>query len=250
MKLLGIETATELVGVAAADTEAGPGAVASVWVTGRRRHTESLTPAIDHLLHQLGWTLPDIDGLAVDIGPGLFTGLRVGVATAKGLALGLGVGLLGVTSLDVLAEAALEGGWPGEVLAVVDARRSEVFAARYRPGGPAGPEQLAPPTLFTPADLVAALAEDWAPEVARPLLAVGDGALRYRGELAAVAGLTLAGPSLGPPPPPALVSVAARRLAAGAELSAPAGVEPLYLRDADAKINWVQRHPPAGEAAS
>jgi hypothetical protein len=53
---------------------------------------------------------------------------------------------------------------------------------------------------------------------------------------------------LGAPPPPALVSVAARRLAAGIELSTPGEVEPLYLRDADAKINWVQRHPPAGEA--
>ena len=82
-----------------------------------------------------GCTIAEVDRIAVDIGPGLFTGLRVGVATAKALAQALGIGVLGVSSLDVLAAAAAEPFGPGagaRVVSVVDARRGEVFAASYR----------------------------------------------------------------------------------------------------------------------
>ena len=78
-----------------------------------------------------GWRWGTWARSAVDLGPGLFTGLRVGVATAKGLAQGLGIGMVGVTSLEVLARAAFDTGWEGPVVAAVDARRGEVFAARY-----------------------------------------------------------------------------------------------------------------------
>ena len=248
MKLLGIETATELVGVAVGDAGSVAG---SLWVTGRRRHTESLTPAISHLMGQVGIALSDLDALAVDVGPGLFTGLRVGLATAKGLAAGLGIGLIGLTSLEVLAWAAFESGWRGEVVAVVDARRSEVFAARYHADtsvGDPGMVEISPPSLFTPADLAAELAASVGPDPAAPRLVVGDGALRYRGVIEATPGIRVAGAFLAAPPPAALVALAAHRLSTGTTLVGPNEIEPMYLREADAKINWIQRHPPSHEA--
>jgi tRNA threonylcarbamoyladenosine biosynthesis protein TsaB len=233
--LLGIETATELVGVAVADST-GPRAV--VWATGRRRHAESVAPAVAHALEQAGLALGDVDGVVVDVGPGLFTGLRVGVATAKGLAQGLDVGLLGVTSLDVLARAAYDAGRTGPVVAVVDARRGEVFAARYDRDPAAGGSPA--PARFTPDALVTELSVG-GPVDGGDLLAVGDGADRYADHFAAVRGLRVARPT--GPPPDALVALAAARLAGGAHLDAPEAVQPVYLRDADARINWAQREP-------
>ena len=133
--MLGIETSTELVGAALLD-EAGRHAESVV--VGRRRHAEALAPAIEHVLAQAGMPLSSVTGLAVDIGPGLFTGLRVGVATAQGLAEGLGLEVWCATSLQVLARTALDDGQDGRVAAVVDARRGEVFAALYG-RAPAGP---------------------------------------------------------------------------------------------------------------
>ncbi|MGH9091501.1 MAG: hypothetical protein ACRDZR_09025, partial [Acidimicrobiales bacterium] len=80
-----------------------------------------------------------------------------------------------------------------------------------------------------------------------PVLAVGDGARRYAADLAAVACVVVAGPSLAGPPPGVLVTLAAERLADGAVPVPPAGVQPAYLRDADVRINWAQRRPVATE---
>ncbi len=124
--LVAIETATETVGVA---VRTPAGVQAEFALTGRRRHVETLTPAVEHLLAQVGLTPSDLGVVAVDIGPGLFTGLRVGVAAAKGLAQSLGIGVVGATSLDILTAGAAAAGHRGLVLACVDARRAEVFAA-------------------------------------------------------------------------------------------------------------------------
>ncbi len=223
--LLGIETAAGLVGVALADAE---GPLAGTWLRGDRRHAETLAPAIDHVLAQAGVPLAAVEAIAVDVGPGLFTGLRVGVATAQGLAEGLGVGVVEVTSLEVLAREAYDSGWQGPVAAVVDARRGEVFAARY--GGPRTP--AGPPSRHGPAELAEKLAGT------PGTLLVGTGAHRYA-ELFAGAGLRVG--AVREPSPRALVSIAARRLAAGEAPVPPAAVRPVYLREADARINWVQR---------
>ncbi len=234
MILLGIESATELVGVAVADDD---GPRAGVWAAGRRRHTESLAPAVAHALDQAGAGLDEVGVLAVDLGPGLFTGLRVGVATAKGLAQGLGIGVVGLTSVEVLARAAADAGWRGPVAAVVDARRGEVFAARYRAAGEGERVvEVSPPARFRPEELAKELAH-----AEEPLLAVGDGARRYAAELEPVAGLVLAGSSLAWPSPTTLVALAAERLAGGTVPEPPAAVLPVYLRDADARISWAQR---------
>jgi tRNA threonylcarbamoyladenosine biosynthesis protein TsaB len=227
--LLGIETAAGLVGVALADAD---GPLAGVWLRGDRRHAETLAPAIEHVISQAGISLADVEAIAVDVGPGLFTGLRVGVATAQGLAAGLGVGVLQVTSVDVLAGEVYDAGWDGPVAAVVDARRGEVFAARYAgPGAPAGH-----PARYVPAELADELSKDLAK--GPPAVLVGTGAHRYEALFAGV-GLRIA--AVREPSPRVLVSIAAGRLASGAVPVSPAEVRPVYLREADARINWVQR---------
>ena len=152
--MVAIETATETVGVAVR-TETG--VQAELTLTGRRRHVETLTPALEHLLQQLGLVPADLGVVAVDIGPGLFTGLRVGMAAAKGLAQSLGLGVMGATSLDILTAGAAAAGLRGLVLACVDARRGEVFAAVHeidaaRPFA-AGPAVRLGVGLFAPDDL-------------------------------------------------------------------------------------------------
>jgi tRNA threonylcarbamoyladenosine biosynthesis protein TsaB len=223
--LLGLETAAGLVGVALADDD---GPLAGVWLRGDRRHAETLAPAIEHVLSQAGASLADVGAIAVDVGPGLFTGLRVGVSTAQGLAAGLGVGVFEVTSVEVLARETYDGGWQGPVAAVVDARRAEVFVARYEgPGTPRGAPSRESPT---------SLAEKLAQEPGT--LLVGTGAHRYL-EVFAGAGLRVA--AIREPSPRALVSIAAGRLAAGETPVPASAVRPVYLREADARINWVQR---------
>ena len=108
--VVAIETATETVGVA---VQTPAGVRAEFALTGRRRHVETLTPALEHVLAQVGLVPEDLGAVAVDIGPGLFTGLRVGVATAKALAQSLGIGVVPASSLDILTEGAAACRAPG-----------------------------------------------------------------------------------------------------------------------------------------
>lgn len=240
--VLGIETATELVGVAVGDAAAG--VHASLWAVGRRRHAEALGPALEQVLALAERNLSEVGAVAVDVGPGLFTGLRVGVATAQGLGEGLGVGVLGLTSLEVLAVGAAEAGHAGAVLAVVDARRGEVFAQRFDLPGDGSAVARGEPSLQDPAAVVTGLAEEAAGHGhGRGLLVVGDGGRRYAEKLSAVPGVSVAGPGLVHPLPATLVRVAATRLAAGLQPLSPELLRPRYLRQADARIHWAQRPP-------
>jgi tRNA threonylcarbamoyladenosine biosynthesis protein TsaB len=256
MTLLAIESATDMVGVGLIGDDGQ--AVERVHVGGRA-HAELLVPAIQEVCALSGVTVNEVDAIAVDIGPGLFTGLRVGVATAKALAQALGVDLIGVGSLDILAAAAADaitadGTGPepaGVVASVVDARRGEVFAAVYRfdrgvgpDGGPIDPGAVRTDRLepITPDEL-----EAWLVEVgteAGPVTVVGDGAVRYRAQLSVhgVLDLEPAG-ELAAPPPLALARLARRRLARGDATTTPLELVPDYRRPADARINWEQRAP-------
>jgi tRNA threonylcarbamoyladenosine biosynthesis protein TsaB len=234
MNIMAIETATEAVGVALC-TEGG--VRAELTVAGRRRHVESLAPAMQHLLDQVGLQPGDLDAVAVDVGPGLFTGLRVGVSAAKGLALALGLTVFGVTSLEILIRAAAEAGHRGPVLAVVDARRSEVFAALcdVQADGTTTVEVLGP-SLFTPADLVKGLIDQDRPA----MVAVGGGAQRYADVLGAVPGLTTVMDALSFPPPSTLVNLGLENLLEGKTPDDPRHLVPLYMREADARSNFAQ----------
>jgi tRNA threonylcarbamoyladenosine biosynthesis protein TsaB len=136
----------------------------------RPGHAEHLLKLARAALDAAGATFADVRRLAVGIGPGTFTGLRIGVATARALAQATEAELAGVSTLDALAEPA---GVDRAVLAVLDARRGEAFAAAYAAGRrTAGPVAVAPERL---PDLAAASGGPW--------LAVGDGAVRFRGQL-------------------------------------------------------------------
>jgi tRNA threonylcarbamoyladenosine biosynthesis protein TsaB len=221
MTILAIETATCSVGCA---LWADGAPLASFVLAAPQRHAEVLMPAIDDLCRYAGVTVADLEGVAVDVGPGLFTGLRVGLATARAIATARNIPTAGVTSLEALAYPHRRR--PGLLVAVVDARRAEVYSAIYAGGGDFLKE-LRAARVSSPESLaaeIAALAE-------RPL-AVGDGAWRYRELLAA--GAVVAGPADRSPAPFVVAELGSGRLTTS---SFP---QPLYLRQADVRIGWEQ----------
>lgn len=229
MIVLGIEAATRQVGVALGDHE---GILGSIHVAHGRRHAEILAPAIQFLCHQSEIALAEVNAVAVDIGPGLFTGLRVGVAAAKAVAQARRVPMIAMSSLDLLA-------FPLRftdrlIVAVIDARKGEVYSARYRQV-PGGVQRLSPYWLSTPAELTAELQAR-----SEPCLLVGDGALRYADVLGHERGVEIATAGSAYPLASALVELAHPR-ALREEFVPPSAVEVMYLRKADAEINWERR---------
>jgi tRNA threonylcarbamoyladenosine biosynthesis protein TsaB len=229
MRLAAIETATAATAVAVGEDDE----VEEVLADDRRRHTEALAPALAGLLAARGWAVEDLDVVVVDVGPGLFTGLRVGLATAKGLSLAAGVGLVAVSSTDVLAQAAGDATVTGTVVSVLDVRRGEVVAARHR-CGPDGAAELEAPLLLTPVELAARLAES-----TEPLVVVGDGATRYR-DVLDVEGVSVRD-DLVVPSPASAIRLARHRLARGIRPVGHGAVHPWYVREADAVANFTVR---------
>jgi tRNA threonylcarbamoyladenosine biosynthesis protein TsaB len=222
--VLGIETATTACSVAIGGEQ---GIVASALAT-RRRHDEYLMPAIDFLFREAGIEREQLTGVAADLGPGLFTGMRVGVATAKALARALSLPIAGLPSLDVLAHAVRFS--PRLICAAIDARRAEVFCAFYRAA--AGGAQRVGEVQVLPPNGLAAEIEARGVEV----LLVGDGALRYRDELESEQA-EFAPASLAHPSASALVELAIPRFLRGQGDSLQS-FAPLYVRRTDAEINW------------
>jgi tRNA threonylcarbamoyladenosine biosynthesis protein TsaB len=225
--ILGIETATQQVGVAVGGHE---GVIATFEVARGRRHAEILTPAIEFTLKQADIELDEISCIAVDVGPGLFTGMRVGLAAAKALAQALRIPMIGISSLDLLAFPCRHT--DRVVVPVIDARKGEVFWSMYRQV-PGGVQQVAPPTVGPVDDLVADLLAR-----SQDVLCVGDGAERYRDEILDGYRCEISGPAH--PPVGALVQLAHAR-ALREEYLRPGEIEPIYLRAPDAQINWSVR---------
>lgn len=230
MILLGIETATQQVGAAIGGVE---GVLASFHSAKGRRHAETLAPAMDFVAKAAAIDFCQISVVAVDIGPGLFTGLRVGIATAKAIASALRVPMIGLSSLDLLAHQVRYS--HRLIVPVIDARRGEVFSAAYR-HVPGGVQRLTEPIVGTAEQL----ANDLRARRDEALL-VGDGALRYADILCGDEGIVELG-TVGTQWPRAddLVELAQPR-ALREEFVQPWELEPLYLRKADAEINWDRR---------
>lgn len=149
--LLALETATRSLSVAVLR---GGECVAEETATAGRSAAEVLLPAIDRLLDRAGLDPGGLGGFAISVGPGSFTGLRVGIATLKGLAFGSDIPVAAVSTLAALARGAPEG--EGPVVALLDARRGEVYAAAFRARG-AEPDPRLPEGVYTPAELAARL---------------------------------------------------------------------------------------------
>ena len=190
-------------------------------------HAEHLAPAIAYLLDQLDLSLDQVSAIGVGIGPGLFTGLRVGVTTAKVMAQSLRIPLIAVPSLDLLA---FEVRYTDRlVVPALDAKRGEVFYSTYRQV-PGGVQRLTPYRISGPHELASELlarSED--------SLAVGDGALRYRDVLGDIGGVDVGEIGFAYPSASALVELAHPR-AIREEFVQPWELELLYLRKSDAEI--------------
>lgn len=229
MLILGLETATAEVGCAIGGHE---GVLASSHSARGKRHAENLTPAIEFVCRQARVELSEISCVAVDNGPGLFTGLRVGVASGKAIAQALRVPMITVSSLDLLAFPLRYTG--RRIAAVIDARRSEVFWAFYRQV-PGGVQRVSEPTVGSPDELAAELVADPC-----DTLLCGDGAIRYGESLSGHPNVEVAGGDHAYPSARALVQLAHAR-AMREDWIRPQEVELLYLRKPDAEINWSMR---------
>lgn len=229
MLILGIDTATPQVSVAVGGHE---GVLASTQSSRGRQHAEILTPAIEFVCRQARVELSEIGVVAVDLGPGLFTGLRVGVSAAKAIAHALRVPMIGVSSLDLLAFPVRFS--PRLIVTAVDARRGELFWASYRQV-PGGVQRLTEPCVISPEDLASELLA-----TSEDCLVVGDGASRYREVFEGLKRTEIVAEGLAHPSASSLVMLAHAR-ALREEFVKPWDLQPMYLRKPDAEINWSTR---------
>ncbi|MFI6939290.1 tRNA (adenosine(37)-N6)-threonylcarbamoyltransferase complex dimerization subunit type 1 TsaB [Streptomyces sp. NPDC050418] len=210
MLLLALDTATPAVTAALHD---GRTVLAESSSVDARRHGELLLPAVDRVLADAGVKLDAVTHIVVGTGPGPYTGLRVGLMTAMTFGSALGLPVHGLCTLDALAYASGRDGSAGDFVVATDARRKEVYWARYSDLR----TRLSEPAVDRPADIA---------EQVAGLPAVGAGAFLYPGTFpdAYAPEHVSAG---------ALASLAAEKLAAGEELTEP---RPLYLRRPDAQV--------------
>ncbi|WP_419926993.1 tRNA (adenosine(37)-N6)-threonylcarbamoyltransferase complex dimerization subunit type 1 TsaB [Candidatus Poriferisocius sp.] len=229
MLILGIESATQQVGCALGGHE---GVLASAHSARGRRHAENITPQIQFVARQARINLRDVGCVAVDLGPGLYTGLRVGISSAMAMAYALGVPMIGVSSLDLLAFAVRHAN--RLIVAAIDARRNELFHAFYRQV-PGGVQRVSEPQVGTPDDLASELLA-----AGEEVLLVGDGARRYSEVFAGLQKTDIAEQGLAHPSAASLVQLAHAR-ALREEFVKPWDLRPIYLRNPDADMNWKTR---------
>jgi tRNA threonylcarbamoyladenosine biosynthesis protein TsaB len=232
--LLALETATSELSVALLRGEdlideqsAAPGPAA-----------ETLLPAIDALLSRTGVTVADLEAFAVSIGPGSFTSLRVGIATAKGLAFGRDCRIAPVSTLAALARVAPSDG--GMVVPMLDARRGEVYAAAYCSGP--NPQLIVEAGVYRP--------EELCPRLESPCVLIGEGAALVGEAMRAQLGegVRLLPPPVGVPRARWVGALGAAQLARGESLDA-AALVPHYLRRAEAEVKRTgERFEPAPDS--
>ncbi|HPT83967.1 MAG TPA: tRNA (adenosine(37)-N6)-threonylcarbamoyltransferase complex dimerization subunit type 1 TsaB [Limnochordia bacterium] len=227
MYILGIDTSTMTGGAALLK---GEELVGESILNIRTTHSERLIPALDELLGHARIKLEEVGLISVVTGPGSFTGLRIGLATAKGFGYALGLPLVGVTTLEAF-------GWqfkvfPGVVVALIDARRRSAFWQAFQAG-----EGLTEPGHGTLAEVL-----EWcAAQPSAPFLFVGDGAVNYRQEIeAALEAAVFAPPALSLLRPSAVAHLGLVRYQAG-RISDAFALNPTYMRLTEAERKWQEK---------
>ena len=216
MRVLAVETSTLAGGAAILD---GDRVVGQYLLDVSVTHSERLMVAIDRLLGDAGWTVRDLEGLAVAAGPGSFTGLRIGLSTVKGLALALSIPVAAVPTLDAMAATLPFAALP--VCPVLDARKNEVYASLYRWDGRAMQREW---------DYLAVAPDELARRLSETVILLGAAARAIHAPHARLA------PPTHPAPSPACVgSLGHARLCAG-ETVTPADLVPIYLRPSEAEL--------------
>lgn len=216
MRVLAVETSTLAGGVALLD---GDRVLAEYRLNVRVTHSERLMAVIDRVLGDAGWAVGHLEGLAVAVGPGSFTGLRIGLSTVKGLAVALGIPVAGVPTLDAMAAALPFAALP--VCPVLDARKGEVYCSIYRWDG-AGMRREWDYLAIAPGELATRLGE--------PTVLLGDGAAAVCSPHA-----RLAPPGHQLPSPASVGALGLGQLERG-DTVAPAELIPLYLRPSEAEL--------------
>ena len=221
MIVLGIDSASSGLGVALAGPD---GLIAETTLQVGLRHSQGLLPTVEWLLQRANVSVDELGAVAATIGPGSFTAVRIGLNTAKGLCAGLGVPLIGLSTLAVSAArfAGLLGDEPLPVAPWLDAKRQEVYAGYYDASGPYA-RALEPDAVIAPTD--------WLADHPGPALFVGDGARSYRGEILERLGERARfAPAHVLDAAPGVVACWGRERALRGETLDPADAAPLYLR--------------------
>jgi tRNA threonylcarbamoyladenosine biosynthesis protein TsaB len=216
MRVLAIDTSTLAGGVALIEDER---TVAEYVLDVRLTHSERLMPAIDRVVDDAGWTPRDLEGIAVAVGPGSFTGLRIGVSAAKGLALALSIPIAAVPTLDALAAGLPYAALP--VCPMVVARRDEVYTSLYRW------DRLA---MRREWDYLALSPRELAERLQEPTILVGEGTRAVASPFARPAPPWRCGPSAS-----AVGHLGVARLRAG-DATRAAELVPLYVRPSQAEL--------------
>lgn len=230
MKVAAITTSSPRSMVALAENRS---VVASAQRVDARGHAGFVIPGLEFCFGQVGWAPSDLDAVIVDIGPGLYTGLRVGLATAQGISASIGARLVPVVSLDTLAIRAATN--HRLITAVAAIRRGELAMAQYRPV-PGGVVRETAPRLIAPDSLIGFL------EMSDNNLLVGDLNTLSQSNLAGVHRVKTGRPRF--PDSGAMVEIGVTQLQQE-KLPHPDEIRPLYLRQADVTINWDRIHPPS-----
>ena len=236
MKYLTLDTTTKVMAISLAEDGC---LVAEGFLNTAKTHSEQLIPLLDRLLEASAWSLRDLELIGAVRGPGSFTGIRIGIATAQGLAQVLGIPLLGVLSLEALVWAGIDR--KEDIVPVLDARKNEWYTARYR--WEAGKIQcLTPPQALRPDEWLEQLKE-----LGRPICFVGDGVLsagvwikEFMGEQAVVLPeyLSLPRGAYGA----RAVWQRWQEFCSGKQEQRALGVlEPYYIRRSEAEVNWEKK---------
>jgi tRNA threonylcarbamoyladenosine biosynthesis protein TsaB len=222
MKILALESATLTGGAALLD---GDRLVGETTLSIALTHSERMMAVVDRLLQDCGWTPADLEGLAVSVGPGSFTGLRVGIATVKGLALALSLPVAAVPTLDALAATLPFAGAP--VCPLLDARKGEVYCSLYRWRGE---------TMTREWDYLALAPAAAAARLPTPVIVLGDGVAPCRPHLARLGdGVMEAPPARRRPSAGVVAQLGHALLVSGKGMEAET-LSPLYLRPSEAEL--------------
>ena len=234
MKILGIETATPLLGVALL-SESDPRFSQERTTISQSSHCELVNGFIQELIGRAGFPLEKLDCIAVSIGPGSFTGLRIGIASAMGLAYGLGKPVAPVSTLMALAWPVSK---PGSLVCpLIDAKRGEAYAAIYRVNPPELPEPVMEPAVLPVSKLVEKIIA-----LGEPVMFTGPAVSLFGSKLAeTIPSYLIGGMELSQPSTLAIAEIGLVLFKTGKAVS-PDQIRPVYLRRSDAEIARDARH--------
>ena len=228
MYILGIETATKTGGVSIVSET---GVLAEYTLNIEVTHSERLMSTVDRVLKDTGFTLANIDGFGVSIGPGSFTGLRIGLSTVKGLAFATGKPVAAVPTLKALAWNIPFSQYP--VCPLLDARKNEVYAALFRHDGQ-NYIQEKPDTVISLEEMVGTMTGD--------ILFTGEGARLFAVDIKKIFGgrAHFAPLSSSVPSAASIAEIALMMLKSGQQTD-PDALVPMYIRRPEAEVAWEKR---------